>query len=487
MRGTPWLVLLVLVACHDADEVVANLGEICGVEGPVRLLELEPDQTLVSPPVRIGERIFYDVGRPGSSSIHAPFVYFEDRQSWTTGLCGEAPTRLDSSYGSVFEVERWPGLPLTCDDQRNLVSLAPTGPLDPHIVFHRAGCEPLWSAQGPISMFSDELPMLLLQPYPDDPRRDTASAVVLLQAVATYAGGEPKIALAGDDLFALTPAAELVRIDLRARSLTIEQTGVVDFDVSPSGRYYLRAVRLPPNDPRVPGPEFVILTDRETGFDVLLGVPSAGGNSRILQWAEQGVVPFVLASGEQRIYRLPELEFVVLPAGYQLDRDILGRPGGPLADGRWVVRSWRDESLHLFDPVSGALDSLVPRPAQVLAHESGGALVLAAYPCCVFGRADAEGPVWFFPGDGGEPLRIADRSTMFGWRPRPDLLATLLDFGGDRLGTLALVEADTQLETVVDHRVSAALLRNDSEPDVIRYSVQHGARSGVWQVRLPAP
>ena len=468
--------LLTLTACAEPDEILAPLGELCDAEGPVRLLELAPDQALINQPRRIGERLFYDIGRPTPGTALTPRNNFTDQQVWTTGLCGEAPMRLDENYWKVFEIERWPGLALACDNSKNIVSLSATGPLAANIVFPGMGCDALWSDHGPIVRFGEQ--QLLLYRYPEDPRSETAS-VVLLPGEFQTSGFLPRFVAAGDDLLALRPTRELVSIDLRDGAVTLEQPGVGAFLASPSGRYFLwtpkSEVGLFP----------VILHDRETGLGVFLGEVNLSSNPQALTFAEQGLVFFYSNTGEWRIYRLPGLEFIVVPPGYVLDRTLFGSVAGPLADGRWIVGTYQDNSLHTVDLHTGTMTPMFTRPGQVIAREPQGTLVLAVHPCCGRGRADDEGPVWFIPHDGSVPTSIAARSTLFGWRPRTDSLITLVDIGGDRRARLVRVNTDTQAEQLIDDHVFMGFIEDPSEPDIIRYSVQDGERSGVWQVRLP--
>lgn len=454
--------LLALAACAEADEILAPLGELCGVEGPVRVLELAPDQAVIYRSDRIGE-----LGRPSGSASH-PFIPVSDLQLWTTGLCGEAPTRLNEQYSVVFEIERWPGLALACDRDDNLVSLSATGPLAPHRVFIGTGCAPVWSAHGPISRFDEVQP--ILHPYPDDPRSETAPWIPL-PVLAQTGGIMPRIVAAGDELFVLRPEQELVSVDLRNGAVTLEQPGVGAFMVSPSGRYFLWT-------PDETGSPAAILHDRETGQGVFLGEFSLSYNRQALDHADQGLVVVQLANNyEQRIYRLPGLDFVALPP----DHFVVG----PLADGRWLVTRYQNSSFHAVDLSTGTVTPIFDRPGQVLAREPEGLVVLGLYRCCEFSRADDEGPVWFIPLDGSPPARIAARSTLFGWHPRPDSLITLVDIGSDRRARLVRVDTATQAEQLVDDHVFAAYIEDDADPDIIRYSVQDGERSGVWQVRLP--
>ena len=477
-----------LAACGDSeaeqDGSFAPLGEVCGVEGPMRLLELAPDQSLLYRPQRIGERIFYHVGRPPGFPNSHPLVPFEDKGLWwTTGLCGEAPARLPEQFRQFVEAPRWPGLALACDGVGNLLSLAPTGSPAPHEVFHGTGYSPSWSTEGAIARASPGSSQLVLHRYPDDPRSEVAEVVPLLEVVVDKLSNEPMIAVAGDEMLAFTPTRKLMHMDLDSGATTVLHTDVDGFAASPSGRYYLWASAVGPRNEEGRFPAVSMLHDRETGTGVSLGVLRWPLYGDALDWADRGFM--MLYEDEQQIYSVPGLELATIPWGYAIDQSRLYRPWGPLADGRWILRDYRDGSLHYFDVATGMLAPMYSGLAQILGVGPEGALVLEVPPCCSTGRADDEGPVWLYPADGSQPRLVAERSTLFGWQPGPELLVTLLDLSWHSGASLTLVDTVSREQQRIDDHVFAMFLADDVDPDLIRYSVQDGERSGVWQVRLP--
>jgi hypothetical protein len=491
--GSEWRIigigLLILSACDEDEPQPAQLGELCGVEGPVRLLELAPDQTLLTAPRRIGERIVLDIGsltqEPDPSQTWFPS---ENAQQWTVGACGESPTRLDEQYHGVFTLERWPDVPLACAaDNGKIWSFAPTGPLDPHVVFDDVPCHLTWTDHGALApYFSHDT--LRFYPFPEDPRRDTSVPIDLPGEVLVN-GVDPAIVPAGDSLLLLRPSHELVSIDLRDLGVTLEQTDVGEFITSPSGRHVLSS-SVPPTDHEdgTPSPPaLAVLHDRQTGIGLALGEAYVSRfDPSALRWADQGYVVFTPAKGRSRVYRLPGLEFTDVPRGLTLVTDATRAALEPLPDGRWITRANQDGSLYYLEQDTGDVTPMFSRPSQVLARVDGGTLVLDLAPCCFVARADDEGAVWFLPDDGAEATRIAERSTQFAWRPRPDMLISLLDIDARRRGDLVLIDPVTRAEQRVDQRVFARPLTTRSETDILRYGVQDGERSGVWQVRLPA-
>ncbi len=473
--------LLILSACDEDEPQPAELAELCGVQGPTRLLELPADQVLLGPPRQFGERVVLEIGPQERDP--------EREQRWTVGPCGESPTRLDEQYREVFTVARWPGVPLACAAHNgHIFSFAASGPLAPHPVFADGiPCLLTWTDHGPVANY-DYNGALQFYPFPDDPRRDT-SVPVILPVDAMLPGVDPLIAPAGDSLLVLRPTRELVSLDLVDHTVTLERTDVGDFTASRTGRYVLTSssmsIDLDTGEPLPPS--LVVLHDRETGIGVSLGEGYIDNWDRSpLYLAEQGHVLFQPAKGELRIYHLPGLEYTAVPRGLTLVQDDALWPLAPLPDGRWIARADLDNTLHYIEQLTGVVTPMFSRPAQLLARVDGGSLVLAVAPCCNAADAEDEGPVWFIPDDGGEPTRVAERSTMYAWRPRPDALLSLLDIDAEERGDLVLIDPATRIERRIDQRVSAVPLAAGGQTDILRYGVQDGGRTGVWQVRLPA-
>lgn len=73
--------------------VRAELGEVRGVEGPVRLVALEQDEAVRGVLYRFEDRIFYATARPHTE---AEVVTYSDTFLWSSGPCGESPRRIAS-------------------------------------------------------------------------------------------------------------------------------------------------------------------------------------------------------------------------------------------------------------------------------------------------------------------------------------------------------------------------------------------------------
>ncbi|MCA9689952.1 MAG: hypothetical protein KC636_10110, partial [Myxococcales bacterium] len=133
----------------------AELAEVCGQSGPVRLLELGADElplTSLGAIRKIDDRLYFTVGprarvdtgqslpwygRPATSTVYS------------TGLCGEDPVEIARDVGWLFTDERMPGLVLGCrsttadlnaPSSYELVALDPEGVSAPRLLIPAAGC-----------------------------------------------------------------------------------------------------------------------------------------------------------------------------------------------------------------------------------------------------------------------------------------------------------------------------------------------------------
>jgi hypothetical protein len=477
-------VLLSAVRCGEAELEVAEFAEVCGATAPVRVLELAEDQVANFPPRRVGGRLLFDVGRVEGKPTEQPLLPIADPQVWTTGLCGEEPVRLDERYRDVFVIDRWPDVVLVCDDENSrILSLAAEGPLDPHVVFPGVTCRSTWGAHGLLT--PDWMGGLMFLRYPGDPRSEMAVATTLPGGVR-MASIDPMIAATDDGVLVLRTDHQLVHFDLRDLSVTVVEQEVGDFVASPSGRYVLWKGVAPGDDVIGVVPQPMVLIDREAGTSVGLGEGYLSRqDSQTLRWADQGYVLPALTDRKQRIYRIPDLVNVAVPDGYELARITALRTADPLPDGRWLVRREQDSTLHYLEVDTGELTPMFTRAGTVLGREAGGTVVLGVGECCISGRADDEGAVWLVPDDGTKATRIAGRSTMFGGRQGEHAWISPVDLDGERGARLVRIDTATGEEQRVDDRVFAVFPWGvESESDTLRYSVQDGERSGVWQVRL---
>ncbi len=263
-----------LLACSETPLEPASFAEHCGLAGPVRLLELDPGQSLGNYQ-HIGDRLYYTVGTLAPDKDSSPYADFTARSTWSTGLCGESPLHLADDLVSVFTVERWPGVLLACQEGTGIVSLDPAGLQPPHTLFPSPQCRVTWTDafawtdHGVVALADPAAPTsaLLLFPFPDDPRTETTAPVVLLEAVDTSVLTQSR----PDAVYAVTAASDLVRIDLADLGEHVEQSAVRGFALSDDQRYLLwmdTAMRTGENGAPV---GLVSLRDATTGITTALG------------------------------------------------------------------------------------------------------------------------------------------------------------------------------------------------------------------------
>ncbi len=107
--------------------------------------------------------------------------------------------------------------------------------------------------------------------------------------------------------------------------------------------------------------------------------------------------------------------------------------------------------------------------------------------CCVDGDPRDEGPVWRLPYDFSPPQRLAARATRYLTMLQDGRLVSPIAIDSQLIGTLVIVEPETQHESRIDDRVPAGSLDTSraDEENILTYSVSDGERSGVYLARLP--
>lgn len=458
------------LACSDPELEPVTFANVCGEAGPIRALELAEDHDLDSTQ-RIGERLYHHIGRIERID-GTPLVNFTERSTWSTGLCGESPVHIADDISNLYTTERWPGVLLGCTPKLGLVSLDPEGVAPPHPLFSSAACSFEWTDHGIVALApGDGLGALLLHPYPDDPRRETTEAIVLIPQVLP-----DTLTIRPDAVHAITPAHELVRVDLASLAVTSVQPQVRSYSLSADERYLLWQDTVATGGSPMWPDGVVSLRDDRTGSSVALGVGSHLDEHN-LQWAARGLVLF--SDPHQKIYFLPTLNFIALPPNHHLDHE------GPLEDGRWLAENLLIGSgpwLTTVDLADGATSPLFSRRAQLLARYADSILVLDVAECCT-----GEGPLWRVPFDRSPPRRLAERATREARLADPHRVVTPLDIDAAQLGTLVLVDADTHSEQRIDDSVDAGSFTVLPAPDslLVAYAVHDGDRSGVWLAHLP--
>ncbi len=492
-EATAGVVGLAALGCGDEPSYV-EYAEVCGEAGPVRVLELSPNERLDRLPWKFGERVVYEIRRAQVDAAGRPQPWSDFKGAiWTTGPCGEAPRELASGGQVVVTIERWPDVLLACDPSAGEVRvLDPGGVRPPHVVFAGLrGCG-LWppTEQGLMSFApraegEEETGQasLLLHRYPEDPYGDIAEVVPLLDAVRTQSrdnrSGDPRPQAFPEFVLALTPEDDLVRIGLGDGAVTTVQTGVATFITDAEGRYVLWQDVSPTNDDRYNPAGKLFLHDRDDGTNVFLGEAVLQYNYDALEYIERGII--YLNLGAIRVFTLPGLGFLDLPPR--------GNARLALDETRWLMDGWG--SFSIVDIVTGEATTLYRGFGQMmrLSYQSFDLLVVPPLDVDDYeGSLRVEGPLWYVPYE-GEPQRLAARASRYGHRFEDKRRAGLVDIGADFQGTLQLTDPATDAAPRIDEGVfvNVFVAPQVFGDDVVVYSIPEGERAGVWIARLPPP
>lgn len=485
-----WVIGVVLVAgCGEDPLPPAELGEVCGEAGPVRVLELEPGRRLTLPPTLHDGRVVLRTGsfsekREGQSGPPWPI----DLEVWSTGPCGESPVQLDAAVRDVVQAPRWPELLLGYRAQsKELVTLDVTGEGGGHVVFAGAGPSSpwVWTEHGLVSFEARgaDTGAALLHRYPDDPLAGTVAASELLAPVTVSADddrvyGHAENHVLPDELFALQPDGTLISVALIDGAVTEERAGVKEFAVSPDGRW-LAWQGLTDDPDRLDGPVF--LRDREDGGELGLGDLRLMTSVLAFEFFADGLLvvdvnPYI--NTPQRVYTLATLDFVDLPPERRLAR--------VLADGRWAIDSWFSDGVDIFDPKDGSVTPWISRGAVQWWGEDE-VDVIDVPKCCAGESSSTDEGALFRVSLTGDTRELASRASRYGERLTDGRRITWLDLDGEYLGQLVLLDPDTGDSSRIDDRAFVPIAGNTSVfggEDAIVYSVDDGARTGVWVARL---
>ncbi|WAS93989.1 hypothetical protein [Nannocystis punicea] len=484
-------------ACGPEPIAQEELEEVCGQDGPFRILPLEPDrQLLFGWTERVGERLLFVTHRiaPGEEAGDLP--RWSEPEVWSTGLCGESPALVASGVDNIFTLERWPGVVLGCDEATaEIVSLDPLGEREPHVVFagdpEALGCALRWTDHGLLTVVphDDDVGALVLSPYPDDPLTQTSEPEVLLDDVRITPSGESGTGIVADSIrtfpdfvLALDGAGTLFRADLADRSVTPLLDEVRSLEASHDGRWLLwQDSTLTRDDPEYPEGD-IILRDLSTGTDALLAQTSLQYSAFPLMMATNGIVQlglgYVDGEPKSRIFFLPGLDSVDVRPDLSLNAKI--------DDERWVGSLLFSSYYDLFDLRAGTSRRLFERPGRIRWFEEDGLVLFEAKQCCIDGTWSDEGPMWRVPYD-GMPQQIAKRVTGYTRRLPDERLLGPVGIDDEWSADLIVTDPETLAERLVDHHVFATSLDVwwGEEDGLFSYSVRDGERSGVYVARLP--
>ena len=469
-RRVWWVALC--VGCGPGHEDLpplepAPMLEVCGQPSPVRILELEADQGLVSEAssaVRVADRLYLVVGRSSNGSFDEGAVA-EETIVMSTGPCGEDPRLVAEGVTRVFTRTRYPGLVLG-NTAGGVVVIDPDGVAAPELLLPFASSQWDWTDAGVVGRANvpDVGDALVLQPYADVAGGNIPPPVVL------HAPWPGLVRVHGNDVFysrddgvytIALPEGEPERITTEAQW----------YEVTTDGRWF---VWWTPSDGR--GLTKVYVLDRSTGETVLVGeldgfvdVHDTGIMLRPRGWPEDAVHSVVRFPSFQRV-DLPESVAVV----------------GPANETQWIA--WRNpRSWMLFDTESGTAEQLFGQFGFAIKYVSQLEVLVSDRPGDP--HLDNQGTLYAAPFDGSGNYVLADRATPGIYRVGDGRIVTPLDVEHN-VASLAVTDGQGATRWLIDTDALVWFTRwqrhSGYDPDVVLYSVTDGARSGVWLARLPA-
>lgn len=473
--------ILVCGACQDetTGPVAGDFDQLCGKTEPVRLLALDPDQRPdIIQSLVLGDRYLVQLSNTHDSGGRISDV-------WSVGRCGEDPFLLAEQVDNHLKFyEPYPDITFGCrrDQDSALLALDPTGARASNVTFATQGCHALPTPEGLLTILGDqETGPLVLQRWPDDPFTETAEQVVLLDDVKHRPFPYPRLGSSEDEVlgatateaFAVTAADELVAVALDSLAVEILATGVREFQHDSSGRWLVwQGVELSNDDPdRLEGPMFLL--DRESGEVTELGESAlwyTRGGTMLLE--SLGLFHYSLGDpyyeGVHRYLRLPDLESLDLPTGFQPTRII--------DETRVLMNSSQDSvtSYVVVDITTGEPTTLYSRPHSQWGFHVGSEGLTA------------------LSGNGEELVRISYSGESKVLAPHVfgsyDVVSdgrVLTPFAqtSDLISELVIVDPDTHEQMYIDtHVYHASTLIHEEAPGeiIVSYQVVDDGRHGIW-------
>ncbi len=218
-----------IAACGPDDRADAEHERICGQPGPVQILALEDDRRLrvvhQLEDWEVDDRRLLWIGDAGEDEVEETwFPRVDASELWSVGPCGESPERIGPEFSFLrrdFHFEP----PLACREETGeIFALDPSGSHEPNVVAYAPDCRFDSTPWGFITLETEDdvFGSVVLQAFPEDPWRQTATRQVLLQDVRIATKTAPHtvpnfhevLAVMPDDIFAITATDELIRFSL---------------------------------------------------------------------------------------------------------------------------------------------------------------------------------------------------------------------------------------------------------------------------------
>jgi hypothetical protein len=482
--------LVVLAGCGDPkgdapspeDGPPPIFDEVCGTEGPHRLLSLgDGEHAYRIDPVPGSERVLVSTFVVDPAVPLAELPPTRDRVIDAVGPCGQDPVELAR------------GLQLTSGHAGLL--LACTGEGHGAHVLDPTGAQPARPiVEGWCPLRSTDAGLVAVQSEPDerhgelvllrDPGDPQAWPEVLASGIRTshntYFGpgsnASTSLWAAGTEAVGLDEDGVVHRFDLATGEAAEELSGARELRISGDGRWMIwQALEPAEGDPQTPvGPVF--LRDRLAQTDAHL-------LNTHLEWTGNPYVGIYLVVRDDvqglRVFVAEGAEPVTLPEGTDYR--------GVLSEGElWLARRVDGLTEELRWRPGDASPAVFARHDGVVSRRGDGLEIFETDDVA----APNEGSLSFVSWDGGEPVRLADRVHVGRGRVADGRILTIVYEDQTQHGALRLVDPEAGTWVLIDPRgyvQSPRLNQGDLFEGDVMYAVADpgGDGRGVYRARIP--
>jgi len=479
------LTALWFAGCGPSVTPPAELDRVCEQDSPVELLALDSGTR-----VRMGfpgyeqqsERLLL-AATPGSLLDEQARA---DAVVWAVGPCGEDPVEVARGIDWIRRLDERPEFLLGCGAAGDVYALDATGAREPALLFEGVGCNPRWSAHGPVVNPTDvEIGPVVLHPFPADPWSGPTAPIVLLERArleheaagfGAFFGGDPQ--LVDDELFAVTEDHALVRVNVETRAVVELATNVHTFDAS--ANIVVWQARSDERDAYGAPIGMITALDRTTGVTTELTVGNLDAVFLATNFAHSGVVVLRDAAfeGSERMYVLPSAEPIVVPDELALRSKV---------DHRWLIQPLDPGPRWLWDPDTGQQTPFLDAPG-ILRPKSEtvwfARLAVPNFPDPDNSNETDEAALLRLVVD-REPVTLAPRAGRPWWVLEDDRVITKLGTAPDGRGTLVVVQPETFDERRIDDDVLDGTAYLDAWPFDVFYTKDDGDQVRLLRTRLP--
>ncbi|MBL4686694.1 MAG: hypothetical protein JKY37_19005 [Nannocystaceae bacterium] len=476
------IALLSLTACGPTRLPEAELSDLCGQPGPVRLMALDPGEMVGGSTLHIPaptDRIVLVTSRLGIGDNRLDEEDGAQSRVWSVDPCGESATQIAEGLDLVWTEPHWDDRLLGCNAAGDdIYVLDADGVLPPRLAFEGTGCRGRWTNYGfvPRQVADDDgFGPALLYPYPEG-NGEVAEPVTVHPGLFSMDGaiaagrGWPRVT--DTEILALSRDGNLVRVDLETSAVSVEAQEVFDFRASDD-----RLLTQEHGDGQGhSGPIF--MTDRDTQSTTYLmdGVLSESYAPFDVRGRSTVIIATGAPDGELRVLHPPATDDISVLGGYWL--------AGLLEDGRLLLAQGGGGPYALLDPDTGEQTEIFDREADVSLAQDG--IVLHDVPTCCRHEEGyrVEGALLLERYAGGQEM-LAARAAR-GWRRNPDArIVARIDIDQDNVGRLIAIDPTSGGQERVVHAAVSQIFGVAAWPNDLWYSTAD-RDPAVYRARLKA-